>query len=209
MESGVIESREQFDEKPKSRAEYAFWSEELKHSQKARRKWHKQADVIVKRYLDERKDTEIPIRGDLIPFRLNLFYANVSTLQSMLYGNVPTVDVSRRYADPTDDTSRVAAEMLERLLNNDIAENPESYNSVLRSCLQDRLLPGLGCARVRYEVETESVSLAVVGSEDEEEATVERVVWEDAPIDYFFWRDVLWGWAATGPICAGLPIAPI
>lgn len=186
-QSGAIESRE--DYKPTARGQYEYWAEELLASKKAREKWHKQGNKIVKRFLDSRKDGG-PQESAAIPFRLNLFHANVTTLQSMLYGNLPTVDVSRRFADPEDDVSRVAATMIDRLLNNDIAENGEELNSVLRAVLQDRLLPGLGCARVRYEVETETV-------EGEAEEPVEEVVSEDAPIDYFHWRDILWGWSRT------------
>lgn len=202
---GVIESREQFAEGEDGyddpRAKYKYWREELKASIKAREKWWKQGDKVVKRFLDERRDTEVAVHGDVVPFRLNLFHSNVQTLQSMLYGNVPTVDVSRRYADPSDDASRVAAEMMERLLNNDIADRNDEYNSVLRAALQDRLLPGLGCARLRYEVETEESEATVIGIDGgaatQETQTMERVVWEDAPVDYFHWRDVLWGWART------------
>lgn len=196
--AGNIESRKDYAETPQGQFEY--WDEEIKASQKARNDWHRQGDRIVKRYLDYRRNSDEKEVYTSIPFRLNLFHSNVTTLTSMLYGKVPTVDVSRRYADSADDIGRVAAQIMERMLNNEIAENGEEVNSVLRSTLQDRLLPGLGCARVRYEVETEtqSVSMEKMGEGGEIElAQVEQevVTWEDAPIDYFFWRDVLWGWA--------------
>ena len=68
---------------------------------------------------------------------------------------LPKVEASRSHADANDDVARVAASMIQRLINTDIADNGESYDSILKSTLQDRLLPGLGCARVRYEFETE------------------------------------------------------
>ena len=195
--AGVIESRKDYDKTPKGQFEY--WDEEIKASMKARKEWHRQGDRIVKRYLDFRRNTDQQDIYTSIPFRLNLFHSNVTTLTSMLYGKIPTVDVSRRYADAQDDVGRVAAEIMERMLNNEIAENGEEVNSVLRSALQDRLLPGLGCARVRYDVETEKTTVSVeqpneAGEIEMVEIEEERVVWEDAPIDYFFWRDVLWGW---------------
>jgi len=101
----------------------------------------------------------------------------------MLYGNLPTVDVSRRYADSSDDVGRVAAETMERLLNCDINDHGQEYDTVLRSTLLDRLTAGLGCGRVRYEVETEMVD------------GMEQVTKETAPIDYYYWNDVLWSWA--------------
>lgn len=199
INTGNLESRKDF--KDTKQGQYQFWSEEITASEKARRNWHKQGDKIVKRYLDARKDTmENAQHISTVPFRLNLFYSNVTSLTSMLYGNLPKVDVSRRYDDSLDDVGRVAAEIMERLLNMDIAENGEEYNTVLRSTLQDRLLPGLGCARLRYEVETETTQAEVTRVDEETgETTIEmideeRVVSESAPIDYFHWRDVLWGW---------------
>lgn len=197
MHGAAIEGRDQFGED--KRGQYSFWEEELRASQKSRRNWHKLADKIYRRFLDSRRDTELQRETAQIPFRLNLFHSNVTMLTSMLYGTVPTVDVSRRYADAKDDVGRVAAEMMERLLNNDIADNGAEYNAVLRSTLQDRLIPGLGCARCRYEVETEMISEQVsmtdeLGNTIEVTQESERVIREDVPIDYFYWRDILWGW---------------
>ena len=67
---------------------------------------------------------------------------------------------------------------MERLLNNDVRDNAESYNSILKASLQDRLLPGLGVSRCRYEYNKE---------------TKEEV----APPEYYHWQDVIWGWGRT------------
>ena len=197
-----ITSRDEY--KNTKRGQYKYWSDELNAFKKRIDQWHRQGAKIVKRFVDYRNDTEfLDTRAESQAFRLNLFHSNVTVLQSMLYGNLPTVDVSRRYADPNDDVSRVASEMLERLLNNDIEENGDDYNSVLRACLQDRLLPGLGCARIRYEVEVEDYEETVIRINEEtgEQETVQiegqRVKSEDAPVDYFHWRDVAWGWTRT------------
>lgn len=173
-----IESRKDYKDTP--RGQHDYWQQEMSAATQARKTWHKQADNIVSRYLDSRKNHQYGSATGK-PFRLNLFHSNVTTLKSMLYGNLPTVDVSRRYTDPQDDVARVAAAAMERLLNNDISDHGEDYNAVLRSVLEDRLLGGLGCARVRYEVET---------NEDGSQVTREA-----APLDYFYWRDVNWGWA--------------
>ena len=94
---------------------------------------------------------------------------------------------TRRFDDPNDDEGRVASMIMERLLNNDIQENGEEYECTLKAALQDRLLPGLGVARVRYEVETET----------DPNTGEEFVSFEDAPVDYYHWRDVGWGWGRT------------
>ncbi len=196
---GSIESRE--DYKDTARGQYEYWCDELGAAERQVRHWHRQATRIVKRYLDNRSMNNPTVKDNNDTsrvHRLNLFHSNVTTLLSMLYGNLPKVDVSRRFADPEDDISRVASEILERMLNNNIEEDGDQYNSVLRGVLQDRLLSGLGVARCRYEVETEETTVTIEGPQGEElEMSEERVVSEDAPIDYFHWQDVLWGWART------------
>jgi hypothetical protein len=179
-----IESRADYKKNPSG--QYKYWSIELQSSMKRLKKWHKAGDRVVNRFLDKQgvdalggADTKDRARP---AFSLNLFHSNTTTLNSLLYGNLPQVDVSRKHSDANDDAARVAAEMMERLLNCDISANPDKYDSVLRSVLQDRLLPGLGCARVRYEVQTTG------------EGTAKVLVSENAPIDYFHWRDILWGW---------------
>jgi hypothetical protein len=182
---------------PRERAR--FWSDELKSSQKMLRKCHRQGVKVVRRFIDDRDAGGVGIDTADGQFRLNLFNANIRTMQDMLYSSLPKVETSRTNADANDDVARVAAEMIERLLNLDISDNGQDYDSVLRSCLQDRLLPGLGCARVRYEVEMEEYE---VEAQVDELGNVimaayidTRVKFEDAPVDYTYWQDVAWGWA--------------
>jgi len=179
-DSTAIEERSDFKSNPVG--QYNLWDTELRASEKTLKEWKKKGDRIVSRYLDSKSNSG-DIKRSSKGFKLNLFHSNVTTLNSMLYGNIPTVDVSRRYADSNDDVGRVAATTMERLLNLDIAANGKEYDVVLRSTLLDRLTAGLGCARVRYEVETK-------GEGDNEE-----LVSEKAPIDYYFWNDVLWSWS--------------
>lgn len=184
------------DDKP--RTTHKFWAAELKASEKMLRKWHKRGSKIVRRYLDDRGEN-VSDNSDV--FRLNLFHSNVKTISDMLYSSLPKIEVSRANADAADDVARVAAEVSERVINLDIAENGQEYDSVLRAVLQDRLLPGLGCARVRYEVETEEVEYGAqydqMGLLIAEAGTETRVVNEEAPVDYYHWQDVRWGWARS------------
>ena len=209
--TGSIESREDF--KNDERGQYQYWLTELSASQKMLGKWHKQSDKIVSRYIDDRAGTADSDRsGPGVNFRLNLFNSNVKTISSMLYGRLPKIEVSRRNASQNDDVGRVAAETVERLLALDLEDNGKEYDSVFRATLLDRLLPGLGCARVRYAFESEEVALEKdeltdVGAEsydsdneadeDDEAETETKIINESAPIDYYHWSDVLWGWART------------
>ena len=163
---------------------YSYWEEEITSANKRLNPWRKQGKKIVQKFKGgSRKDTDYSemSRPELGGFRLNLFHSNVVTLQSMLYGNLPKVDVSRRYSDPNDDVGRVAGLILERMLNNDVQDNGEEYNSTLRGCLQDRLLPGVGCARIVYRA---------AESDD-------GYVDEEAPAVYYHWDDVAWGYGRS------------
>ena len=179
---GALESREDFKQDPGD--QYRYWHAEMANCDTRLKSFRMVGTKTVKKYtggMNTHRDTASPDdRGG--NFKLNLYHSNVHTLQSMLYGNLPKVSVGRRHQDPADDVGRVAAMILERLLNNDVQDNGKEYNSVLRAVLQDRLLPGLGVARVRYDVEE--------GPEGE-------MVSEDAPIDYYHWRDIAWGWGRT------------
>ena len=177
-----------FDESPQGR--YTYWTTELDASKKARKKWWKQSDKINDRFLGK-KHAKTSKNNE---FNLNLFHSNVKTLSDMMYGNVPKIDVSRRYAQSKDDVGRVASEVMERLLNLDAANNSQDFDAVMRSCLQDRLLSGLGCAKARYEFDSEDVPTGMIDPTTGEEIVETRVTAERAPTDYFYWGDILWSW---------------
>ena len=65
---------------------------------------------IVKRYTGTGKNDD-----NFKTSRLNLFYSNTKTLMSMLYGNLPKVDVSRRYADSADEAASANSHTHRRL----------------------------------------------------------------------------------------------
>lgn len=192
--TGDIESSKDFEKT--ASGQYKRWLTEMNGANTRLRRWHKAGDRVVNRYLDRTGADRVGTfdndrQSDLTksPFSLNLFHSNTNTLNSLLYGNLPEVDVSRKFADANDDVARVAAEMMERLLNTDITQNSDAYDAVLRSVLQDRLLPGLGVARLRYEFKSQKIE-----NPNDPDKPIEKVTDESAPIDYFHWRDVLWGW---------------
>jgi hypothetical protein len=158
---------------------YKYWEKEFAAAKKAVNKWHKEGEKTIQRFLDDRRGDNSDISEGTT--RLNLFHANITTLMSMLYGRIPRVDVARRFADADDDQARVAGVILSRMLNTDIEEAGEDIASVFRNCLQDRLIPGLGTARVKYEFE-------------EQEGTIANE-WVD--IVYTYWRDILWSPSRT------------
>lgn len=186
---------------------YKRWDSEMTAANKRVNKWHKQGDKIQARYQDRRGmagsrgyTDEYGHSGNP-QFRVNLFNSNINTLRSMLYGSTPKVEVSRRYADADDDAARVGSLILNRMLNTSIEASGDDTKSTLQYTLDDRLLPGLGIARVRYEAEFDEIEKAAIVGEDNivqaEAFTETRVVSELAPVDYVHWDDFRWGWART------------
>ena len=173
-----IETADQFKEDDHGWQER--WMAELHAEDKAHRKFRRQGVKVVDVWLDERGyDNGADVKSDS-NFNLNLFHSNTKTIRSMLFGRLPVIDVSREYMDADDDVARVASLALERILNNDAKRYSQTYPAALRNCLDDRLSAGLGQTWLRYEFETE-------GKGDEE-----RIVSENACVDYVSWDDFVW-----------------
>ena len=204
--SGVIQSRKDFENNPTG--QYQYWEIELKSSFKRLREWHLEADMIQRRYIDDRTGQAVGAgqlaanKSDLNAsagrFRLNLFHSNTKTITNMLYGKLPRIDVSRTDTSGDDDIARVAAEMMERILRKDLSDHGEEHTQIFKAVLADRQLPGLGCARVRYEVETAPTKLYDANApQNDADDVAEQFVGESAPFDYYYWADMAWGWARS------------
>lgn len=196
--TGSIESRKDFEKTPTG--QYRYWELELKASFKRTRKWHKQADSIQRRYVDDRAsgndDSKSAAAGG--KFRLNVFHSNAKTVMDMLYGKIPRIDVSRTDTTGNDDVGRVAAEIMERVLRQDLQDHGDEHSSIFKAVLEDRVLAGLGTARVRYEIETTKGGYETQTDSTDAQATsedtTEHLKGESAPFDYYYWADIAWGW---------------
>ncbi|MEE9618234.1 MAG: hypothetical protein V3T90_14695 [Anaerolineae bacterium] len=174
---------------------YKFWMTEMAACEKRLRKFVQQGNLVNDRFLDERRGRPEVDMSEANPSRLNLFYTNVSTLQSMLYGQTPRIDVSREHHDPDDDVARVASVMFTRILQADVSASGEDFPTALKAALQDRLLPGLGVCRVMYDFTTEKVP--VLDPDTLKIGEQEQVSNEEAKAVYVHWQDFRWGWART------------
>tara|TARA_B110000285_G_scaffold230269_1_gene296561 strand:- start:125 stop:2251 length:2127 start_codon:yes stop_codon:yes gene_type:complete len=169
----------------------ALWEIELKAGLKAQERWHKRANRVVNRYTaGDRADTEN------FTFQLNLFYSNIQTTQAMMFGRLPEISIDRRNTDFGDDAARVASSILQRMLQADIGKPNDQYSTSLKLNLQDRLITGLGVARVRYEMDKETRDTAeqldMNGQVVAEGFSEEVITSERAPLDYVHWRDCAW-----------------
>ena len=175
---------------------HQFWQSQKTAADKRLRHFTRQGNQVTKRFLDEREDANDIGRSEGgVRSRLNLFWKNITTQQAMLYGSTPRIDVSREFHDPDDDIARVAATLFQRLLQSDMEASGEDLPTALKAALQDRLLPGLGVCRVRYDMGTTTASS--LNPETMEMEEVEQLDFENAPVDYVHWQDFLWGWGRT------------
>ena len=177
------ESTPESDERDKVQ----HWTHELELAKNFVRDWQSDGDRVVDQYLDEHNES-LPTRPK---YRLNLFHANIETLESILFAQMPKVEADRRFADPNDDVARVASEIATRVLQNDMNDPEDTYIQVLRQALQDRLLAGVGVARVRYCMEEREAPVEGAEYDDENPVPTEKAdEWCD--MEYVHWRDVLW-----------------
>jgi len=193
VESGKQLPAQQAQEAGKDPVRLAeVWEKELTAAKRELEKFHTTGRKLIKRYLDERDTAS---SGDS---RFNLFWSNIEVLKSSLYAKPPKVDVSNSYKDSNDDVSRVVANILQRMLNNDVEEDDEStYPEVTRQSVGDYLIVGLGQIWYRYEVETKKAATEAVidpqtGMTLAEPIEYEAITHEDAPADYVYWEDFWW-----------------
>lgn len=169
------------------------WEKELQAAKKELSKFHTQGRKLVQRYLDERDANSTEADA-----KFNLFWSNIEVLKSSLYAKPPKVDVSNSYKDSNDDVARVAGNILQRMLNNDVEEDDEStYPEVTRQAVGDYLIVGMGQVWYRYEVETQKATTEPVtdpqtGAMLAEPLEYEAITHEDAPADYVYWEDFWW-----------------
>lgn len=188
------------------------WKLEIQYSQKELEKFHERAKKVNDRYLDERSARDA---GDR---KFNLFYANTGILVSSLYAQIPEPDVKRKYLDYKDQLARVGANILQRCITPDNDDPRDMFDMVMKQCVQDRLIPGLGTAWLRLETDTEVVTLdptpftedltalpahgfdsthAVDEPQLQQQAQLEPIEYERitdqrVAIDYVYWRDFFW-----------------
>lgn len=191
----TLTSRGDFEKTPQGIQQ--LWVTELAAAKKDQEKWRKAGERITKVFLDERGEEQSAMDILRSGTRLNVFSANIITLRALLFGNVPRVEVGRRYQDSDDDAARVASEIMERSLNADIGEQ---FSFGIGQALDDKLLVGFGCARVAYEADFETVMHEPIMLGERELAPAfeeEQKSNEAAPVYYYNWRDILWSPART------------
>lgn len=170
---------------------YQRWVAEIDAAEKNLKKSHQRGRETVRRFLDERdlltKDSKW----------FNIFYANTSILESALYSQIPKPTVSRKYKDYQDQVARVASIIIERNITQDLDDPEDTFDAMMRHCVEDRLVPGLAQAWLRLETDTEeylpSPQPGMTTGEDSEEdgEPYLKITDQKVCIDYVFWEDFI------------------
>lgn len=201
---GSIDSLEKLEQTPEGKRDR--WADEIAAAEKEQDKFVTTGRKVVRRYLDERD----AINSDKKWF--NIFYTNVNIIKASLYANLPGVDVSRTFADQADDIARVASNILQRTVEQDMQEPECDFDQVMRQSVQDRLIPGIGTAWLRLETETEDQPPLEDGTVpmDEEGSPLQRIADQEVRIDYVFWEDFLYSpcrvWAERRWVARRVPM---
>lgn len=175
------------------------WTTELSASKRWMDKFSRVARRCEAAYLaqgEEGFDQMVNYTG-----KTNLFWSNVQVVLSAIYGRLPEATVERRYKDYMDDVSRVAALMMQRILNGDMERDWDDTNAAMRDAVQDRFVAGMGQVWCRYDVETEMQDQPLTDpttgqplppdptTGQQQTQQVEVISNEEAEVDYVYWDD--------------------
>lgn len=133
------------------------------------RRWLKEIDIVQqsneqKMFEHNGKDIvsiykgkqtlENTYRGESIAVMFNILWANIQVLSPTLYCRMPKPVVERRFKD-SDPVGRLACLIAERCITYMLSSQQDRFNYAVRAAVMDRLLPGRGVVKVRYDAEFE------------------------------------------------------
>lgn len=154
---------------------YQNWQKEIEQAQKREKDFRKKGTELCKIFEACHKDS--------IPY--NILYSNTETLAPAVYNSVPRPKVSRRFKGPQDNdplalaAADVAQRLLAYLIDSDVRDYP-TFDSLMRSSVQEALVPGRGLIRFKYD--------AIIVKQDPEtgspqDAGAEKDIAEGTPAD--------------------------
>lgn len=165
---------------------YERWSEEIKQAELELKEFHNRGRKVNRRFLDERDMVESANKW------FNIYYANTNIMESALYAQLPKPSVTRRFKDYEDDTARVAALIIQRSITQDLDDPRDTFDSTMRSAVQDRLIPGLAAAWLRLETDTEDIPYDGEGDPPKDYEPMKNITDQRVCIDYVYWQDFIW-----------------
>lgn len=123
----------------------------------------------------------------------NVLWSNVRTLRTALFARLPKTQVERRFKD-SNPRGRRCSLIAERCTDYVIDSQQDRVMAAIKQAVQNRLLPGRGQVRLRFEAEFEpAVDEEGYAIEDEEGSPIEQVkpLSERIYIDPVQWLDYI------------------
>lgn len=182
--AGKISSIDELMRTPEG--EYERWVTEIQYAEKELYKFHERGRKVVRRFLDERDAMESAEK------KFNIFYSNVNILKSALYSRTPRPDVSRKWKDYQDDVARVAGVMLQRSISADLDDPNDEFDSIMQQSVEDRLVPGMACAWLRLETETQDQAIPANEELGLAEQPYKIVAQQNVIVEHVHWEDFLY-----------------
>lgn len=199
-----------------TQADYKKWSTELALAEKRDKTWVDRAELVVKRYRDERKSANAE------KTQMNILWSNTETIKPSLYSQTPKAEIHKRYKKDNPVATSVAT-VLEYAT--EYAIECSDFDDVMDSVVEDFQLPGRAVARILYKPKMKKVRVPaqpisyeeefepnfadpnnpirkqgapIYGEGVEQDAegafTMEdRVEYEDVEPQYVFWKDFRMG----------------
>lgn len=144
-EGGALDEFGKHAETVKDRSEFVSnWLKELEKARKREKSFRDKGQKLVKIFE--------AAEGEKIPY--NILYSNTETMLPALYNAMPRPTVSGRFQRKNDALQRLAATVSERILKYLMDTNAmgyETFDSAMRQCTLEALVPGRGFLRVKYD----------------------------------------------------------
>ncbi len=158
-----------------------YWQEEISKAQKRWGIFQRKGSLVVDRYRLEKDNAD---QTDVWQDRYNILYSSVETTIPSLYAQTPKVEATKRHKDRDNETVNNATMLLEAC--GQYALEEVDFDGVMKSVVQDFMLPGMGIAWVRYD------PTIAKGEND-----TEYVAGEGLGLDYVYYKDFLTGVGRT------------
>lgn len=165
------------------------WADEMSKADKRFNAFMLEGDLTVRRYKLEQENAK-----RLYKDRYNILYSSTETIIPSLYAQTPKAMTTRRHKDRNNPVALAASMLMESITQYALEE--VDFDGVMKNCVKDYSLPGIGLAWVRYSPTfkdaTDATGAPVIGEDKKPEQVVD---FDGLDLDYVYWKDFRCGFA--------------